>query len=138
MRRFGDPAARKLVAETERFLAGRYADDLTAVGLPVPVWAWTNLLAHGTLDELREIAPRGDRVGVVPDEWPRARSFLASEILGLVDGGVRLDRLQRMVLVPLELELSSQAMVAWWRPGRWIATVLAALPGGSRRQPHVG
>ena len=139
MRRFRDPGARKLVGETERFLQGCYADDLAEVGLPVPVWAWTNLLAHGTDRQLREIAPLATAtVTATPGEWRQARSFLATEILELVDDqGVPLDQLQRTVLIPLELQLSSQALVAWWRPGRWVAAVLAALPGASRRQPKL-
>src|SRR5690606_13962058 len=44
-----DPAEIALVEETQAFLDGRYAEFAASCGdTRVPVWAWMNLLAHGT------------------------------------------------------------------------------------------
>ena len=58
-RRDRDPLGRSLVAECEAFLAGRYAEHLTHLGRRIPVWAWTNLIAHGNEQDLRHaLRPR--------------------------------------------------------------------------------
>jgi hypothetical protein len=43
----------QLVDETEAFLGGRFVERAEARGDFVPVWAWTNLLAHGSDKDLR-------------------------------------------------------------------------------------
>lgn len=44
----GGAAARELIEEYESFLEGRYAEQPSRGGGHVPVWAWTNLTAHGS------------------------------------------------------------------------------------------
>jgi hypothetical protein len=47
-RRKTQPVADELVAECSAFLRGGYASYLVDRCRPVPVWAWTNVLAHAT------------------------------------------------------------------------------------------
>ena len=51
-------------------------------GDSVPAWAWTNLLAHGTAEDLRTESgsPRLRGVGKYR-QWRQARSYLAAEVL---------------------------------------------------------
>jgi hypothetical protein len=56
-----------------------------------------------------------------------ARSYLALEILGLLDESLSLEDLQCEVLVPLELELSSCAEVTRWTPTQWLEAVDSVL-----------
>uniref|UniRef100_UPI00397DF477 hypothetical protein n=1 Tax=Salmonella sp. SAL4435 TaxID=3159890 RepID=UPI00397DF477 len=81
---------RALANDCESFLAGRLAEHLYLRQGGVPVWAWTNLLAHGTVDELR--APPGRFPGLPPvlEPWISARRYLAGEILDVVADGAPL------------------------------------------------
>ena len=108
-RRPGRWASSGLADECSAVLEGRYADALAGAGMPVPVWAWVNLLAHGTEDELREAA---GTLGT-SEHWVQARAFLAGEVIDAAGvPGASLRSLQREVLVPLELELAAEQ-----RPG---------------------
>lgn len=107
---------REMVADCEAFLLGRLAERLEDQGVAVPVWAWTNLLAHASEGELRaEItaAPQGR-----PDtrDWHRARAFLAAEVLSVADARASLVDLQERCLRPMELDLAESLEVTWWRP----------------------
>lgn len=94
--------AKALVAETDAFLHGRYAELVESTDEQVPVWAWMNLLAHGSLDALRN----EERQLRQTKGWQLSRAFLAGEIVDRIDSGsVTLDELQRTVLVPLELDI---------------------------------
>ena len=42
----------QVVGDCEAFLAGRLVERIEQAGARVPVWAWTNLLAHGTERDL--------------------------------------------------------------------------------------
>lgn len=87
------------------------------------MWAWTNLLAHGTEEQLRlRATSRGG------SHWQRAQAYLATEILGSVDCCSSLAELQHEVLAPLELELAARGEVSSWDPQRWVAAVRSALP----------
>jgi hypothetical protein len=116
-----------LANECSAFLNGTLAEYWDDKGRTVPVWAWTNLLAHGDEDRIADIVmrPRCDRR--MAREWSVARSYLALEILGLLDESLSLEDLQCEVLVPLELELSSRPEVSRWTPTQWLETVDAAL-----------
>lgn len=131
-----DPEAEEFVAECERFLSGSYADHLDELGQPVPVWAWVNLLAHGSETLLRETVSRAGRADtLVRSDWRRAELFLVGELLDLVaTGEFVLEELQRATLIPLELELASCSAAARWRPNVLVAKVLEALPDRSKRQ----
>ena len=97
-----------LVTECEAFLTGRYWQWLLENDCRVPAWAWVNKLAHGTEEEINAYAAIDS---VEPEirggaEWHMAVAFLAQETIGeAANRGVSLARLQRSVLVPLELEL---------------------------------
>lgn len=119
--------AEELIADCEAFLAGRYAEHLEARGRRVPAWAWVNLLAHGTGDELAA-ARHLVQDGTDPrSQWRAARAFLAREVLeAAVAAGTTLDDLQRRVLIPLELELMGWP-AALWGPRHVVLRVLGVL-----------
>jgi hypothetical protein len=101
-----------LVADVESFLSGGYANRLRQCGEAVPGWARLNAFAHGDVKDLVQMCRQRSRPRFVgysnwPEEaWRVTQQVLATEILNLVDGAVEtLRRLQRTILVPLELEL---------------------------------
>ena len=117
----------ELVADGEAFLRGRLVERIESRGERVPAWTWTNLLAHGTMDDLRaEVLPRR-RSATAEGQWRQARSFLAGEVLVCAGAYTSLSELQRVVLVPLELSLASTPEAALWKPGRWAIAVERAL-----------
>ena len=73
------------------------------------MWAWTNLLAHGSRQDL---CSERRRFRVIGGQWREGRSFLVAELLDLADEFGPLTEIQRTVLVPLELELASCTEVA--------------------------
>lgn len=132
---------RDLVADSEAFLLGHLAERLEERGLGVPVWAWTNLLAHASDVELRaEIteAPKG-RLG--SRDWRRARAYLAAEVLSAAEAHGSLADLQTQVLHPIELSLAESLQVIWWRPSELalhINSVLALHRAAERNPSHSG
>ena len=87
-----DPHAERLIEECESFLAGESVSLCEARREPVPVWAWMNVLAHGTEAELRAAA----EYRPPNDEGRQALSFVASELVELIDAGVlELEAFQR-------------------------------------------
>ena len=94
----------------------------------VPAWAWANLLAHGTAEDLRTESG-SPRLGGVSkyEQWRQARSYLAAEVLDCTGLGRSLSEFQTSVLVPRELHFGSTAEVTHWSPGRWAVAVDAAL-----------
>jgi hypothetical protein len=121
---------RRLVKECEAFLTSEFAESSVPAGEPVPVWAWINLLAHGTEEQLRRevIMPAGS------DNWHRARSLLAARLFAnAAAGGTSLAEIQRDVLVPLELEMISSRTVDRWDPPQLVIGVLGALSDRDRR-----
>ena len=116
-----------VVADCEAFLLGRYAELLEARSEPVPVWAWTNVLAHGTGEDV-ERAAAGGRVGWSSTRrWRVARTSAAGELLDRVGSGMSLADMQREVLVPLELELVGCPADSACTPDRWLEAVRSAL-----------
>lgn len=130
-----DPEGPQLVAECEAFLAGTYAEHVETLGDRVPGWAWANLLAHGTVDDLRTAATLLHTARSVHPAggWHTARAYLATEVLRLVDGGTRsLHDLQQQLLVPVEEVLASGP--GWAEtPASLVTIVRSALSGGARR-----
>lgn len=105
-------AAAELVGDCEAFLAGSYAERAERQGREVPTWAWLNLLAHGTEDEVRaECWLRGPKHLDQAQRWREARSYLAAEVLSLSESHGPLAEIQRRVLVPVEQELASRPRV---------------------------
>ena len=121
-----DRDARELIDDCEHVLSGTYVEHLRSGQRRVPRWAWVNLLAHGSEDDLRT-ARSSLRAGALASEWERARSFLAGEVLLVVDAGTTLTRLQATALIPLELELAADPRTAIWPPTRLVRAVTAAL-----------
>ena len=130
-RKWGHGARRisaQLVDETEAFLGGRFVERAEARGDFVPVWAWTNLLAHGSDKDLRaEQTIRLPRRDKAMRQWREARSYLAAEVLWQAERHGSLEEVQEAVLMPLELDLASRTDVIRWRPGRWAQAVEKAL-----------
>jgi hypothetical protein len=127
---------RALARECEWFLDGRLAERLYQDGNPVPVWAWMNLLAHGTLEDLRS------RPGTFPNAphslqpWVEARRYLADEVLDVVAHGSPLPTVQREALIPLELELVHAPVDL--RPADWVGMVTGALERRAARRRALG
>jgi hypothetical protein len=125
-RRDGDRFGLALVDECEAFLDGRFVEYLVEHDAPVPVWAWTNLLAHGTEDQLRAASNTASGLAAL-EPWLLARHYLAGEVLQLASSHGPLDRVQARLLIPLERDLASRAGAARWRPSEWVSAVLATL-----------
>ena len=126
-----DPGAERLIEECESFLAGEWGSRCEARRESVPVWAWMNVLAHGTEAELRAATQDRPR----DDEGRQALAFVANELVELIDTGiVELDAFQRDVLVPLELDVIACPATAQWRPGQLVSGLLGALPARSRHR----
>lgn len=105
-------ASSRLIADTEAFLSGQYADHLQRHRDAVPAWARLNALAHGDLATLGQdrrtlSATRLAAIANSPEEvWRRAEQLLAAELLEFVDDDPeKLSCVQKSVLVPLELSL---------------------------------
>lgn len=118
----------ELVRDCEAFLLGGLAERFEALGLGVPTWAWTNLLAHATFDQLSAEVTAAPTGRPEARDFRRSRAYLAAEVLAVVDGSDALAELQRRVLQPMELDLSETLRVMWWRPSelaRHVNVVLA-------------
>lgn len=115
-------AERVLVEESEAFLAGHLADRLAENGSAVPAWAWANVLAHGSEEDLRSV-----REAKEEDQWGEVRSCLAGEVLDLASAYGPLSEVQRAALVPLELELASIGELRRFEPIQFRTVVEAAL-----------
>ena len=120
---------RELVAECEAFFSGCYPRYLSTKGRSVPHWAWLNVLAHGDADDI-------DALATGESDWPpcsattvwrQALSFLAQELISQsVRQNLSLAELQRLTLVPLELELDGRwASVA--NPRTFVGRVRSAI-----------
>jgi hypothetical protein len=72
------------------------------------------------------------------DRWLRARAYLASVVLESAAAYGSLSRLQRDVLVPLELELARTAEATNGGLGQWVAQVENALQEAARRHGGFG
>jgi hypothetical protein len=116
-----------VVAECAAFLTGTLAERWEAEGLPVPVWVWTNLLAHGSETLIAESISRPFRHQLLTRSWWIARSELADVVLDLTHWSSSLVKLQESVLIPLELDLASSPEVSLWSHRRWVDAVTTAL-----------
>jgi len=116
-----------LLEECEAFLAGTLAEYWDEKGFVVPVWAWTNLLAHGSQGLIGDCVVRPNPSRRAVRSWRVARAHLASEVLNLTAARFTLGQLQASVLVPLELELAARPEVSRWAPRQWIVEVDRAI-----------
>jgi hypothetical protein len=124
-----EPLCQELVEDCEAFLGGRLVETLEVRKVPVPTWAWMNLLAHGSMEELRlasleERTRRGDDYW----EWRKSRSYLATLILASARPfGPLLALHQEAALIPLELMLAARPEPCACTPTDWVARVEAVL-----------
>ena len=123
-----DSEGRELTRECQAFLDGRFVEYVVDRDDDVPVWAWTNMLAHGTHEDL--LAPAVH----LPVEWEdylrpwlEARAYLAGEVLVAADRSGPLTRVQRTALVPLELRLARDPQAWNVRASDWVTMVLNTL-----------
>jgi hypothetical protein len=121
-----------VVTECVAFLTGTLAEQLEAQGESVPVWAWTNLLAHGNEALILESISRSFRHSLLARNWWMARADLADVVLGITHWSSSLLELQESVLIPLELDLASRPETSVWSPRQWTEAVTVAL----RHQDH--
>jgi hypothetical protein len=130
------------LGDCEAFLLGQLAEFREAHRQYVASWEWTNLLAHGSEDDLRvELATADHRRDPSEDtangKWRAARRYVVSKLMITVDSHHPLNDIQRRVLIPLELDLAASADAARWRPHQWIVAVESELDGyrGAHRAP---
>jgi hypothetical protein len=102
----------RLIADTEVYLSGEYANHLRRHGDTVPGWAQLNQFAHADIETLRRDRrrPSARQPAIsanLPEEaWRTAHELLAGEIIELVGRDpLLLSHLQRNILIPLELKL---------------------------------
>ncbi len=119
-------AAEELVDETAAFLTGRLAEVYQVRPGRPPAWVWTNLLAHGSEQLLMAAATTPTRTQR-RNRWSEARAQLAKQVLDLADGPAGLEEIQRRVLRPLELMLSSCYQVEGWQAAEWLGLVSSVL-----------
>lgn len=112
-----------LASECEAFLHGTLAEFWEQRGTAVPVWTWTNLLAHGSERQIRESLHGPSKQRRTGRSWRIARSYLAYQVLDLACEDCTLEEFQSVVLLPLELELAAHPEVELWTPRRWVETV---------------
>ena len=109
--------------ECEAFLNGTLAEYWDEKGTIVPVWAWTNLLAHGSEEQIAAMVAHPSRPRRTVRNWRLARSYLATEVLDLVGADFTLHDMQTTILVPLELEMAARPEVGRWTPRQWLDVV---------------
>jgi hypothetical protein len=122
-------AEHELIAECDAFLLGHYAQYLSHKMRRVPVWAWLNVLAHGSKEAIEGLAAErpGWPIGADGGVWDEALSYLAQELLTQVTTKDRaLADVQRLTLVPLELELVGRRGPSL-TPATFVASVRRAL-----------
>jgi hypothetical protein len=90
------PDDERLVEECEAFLAGQWANVRDALGQPVPLVAWLNLLAHGSMEDVAAVSHLSPFLNV---------GAMSKEVLRVARDEDLLRELQWTSLVPLELEL---------------------------------
>lgn len=121
-----DMAESAVVTECSAFLTGTLAEQLEAQGQQVPVWVWTNLLAHGDEALILETIAR-TRHRLLNRNWWTVRTDLIKVILDITHWNYSLDELQKSVLIPLELDLASRSDVVLWSPQEWANAVTHSL-----------
>ena len=120
-------------SECEAFLHGIYVEYLESTKSIIPSWAWLNVLAHGTEEQITslatgtasqyESAARGT-------EWHSVVSLLAVEMLVLAKGtGRSVSEIQHSILVDVELALAREGDKRWLGPREVVGRTMAAFHG---------
>jgi len=112
-----------LARECQAFLNGTLAEYWDGTGVVVPVWAWTNLLAHGSEEMIGASVLHPARPRRPGRSWRIARSYLAYRVLEHTDAQFTLRDIQECILIPLELEMAAVPEVGRWTPRQWVDTV---------------
>jgi hypothetical protein len=112
-----------LATECVAFLNGTLAEYWDEKGLVVPVWAWMNLLAHGSEALIGDSVWHPYRPRRASRSWRIARTYLAYQVMDVTEADFTLEDLQASLLVPLELELAARDDVSRWTPRQWADTV---------------
>lgn len=94
---------RQVVDEATAIVEGRVV-DAGGDRRWAPRWGWVNKLAHGSWEDLTRLAARRNEAG---STWEAAASYLATEMLTRSQDPEHLLALQRMGLVPMELDVMS-------------------------------
>lgn len=93
--------------ECEAFLSGHIADLYEESELTVPCWAELNRLAHGSLQDLEQLAtdsaPMSTRLADA--SWRYTLRRLSAQMITDIDDPAALRRVQAAVLWPLEEQL---------------------------------
>ena len=120
-------------SECEAFLQGAYVEYLDSDGSIIPTWAWLNVLAHGTEDQIRSLATGTAsqyEAAARGTEWHSIVSLLAVETLGQARAtGRSVSEIQQSILVDVELALAREGHKRWLRPGEVVGRTMAALHG---------
>ena len=122
-----DRAGGVLATECEAYLNGTLAEFWEERGTSVPVWTWTNLLAHGSESQIYQSLHRPTKPRRTGRSWRIARSYLAYQVLDITSEELTLEELQSTILLPLELGLAAHPEVDHWTPRRWVDIVDAAI-----------
>jgi hypothetical protein len=130
---------RRLVAECEAYLSGRFAELVASRGDPVPPWAWLNQVAHAEPEDVVALARSGTRPGRLgqgPQDWRVAVGRIAAEVVGRAGtspAGIR--SLQVQVLLPVELSLMGEKAHLALTPEALVRVVGSAVRGETRLAP---
>jgi hypothetical protein len=127
-----------LADQAEAFVRGELAELLVTVGRPLPSWLALNRLGHASPQVLTRVARGQAGVGAGTDPgWADDERALAVRLLNGRRDPDDVRRLQREVLVPLELRLIAESRVEPLTVGQVIRRAIEALdeierPGPSR------
>jgi hypothetical protein len=122
-----ESGADEVATECAAFLTGTLVEHWEADGRSIPIWAWTNLLAHGSKELIAQSISRPNRHRLLARSWWIARAQLAELILDITYRSCSLSELQESVLIPLELELAACQEVSFWNHRQWVDAVSDAL-----------
>lgn len=96
---------REVAAEAGALTAGTYLEHAVRCRAELAPWMALNAAAHGDLAHVRRAASRGRAAGAVSDVVSASRVIAAELLDAAGDDEELLVLLQRMLLVPLELDL---------------------------------
>lgn len=127
--------ARSLVDEAQAALSGQL---IWRDSPEDPEWIGLNTLAHASWPTLVRLADGLLRSG--RREWDAALVFLASELMGAAGSPASLVSVQRVRIIPLELEVLDGARPAPSTPGELVDLVRPglAVARSQRRHPSTG